>query len=103
MRVGKAGIVLASALALSVPAGIEIAAPAQAASCGTLQAPGFHAFSTKTTRYSCARAKKTIVPWFKNNARPKSGPRGWRCTKKSSGRWRCTKRRAVITFIYHKY
>jgi hypothetical protein len=103
MRVRRVGIVLASALALSVPAGIQIAAPAQAASCGTLQAPGFHAFSTRTTNYSCRRAKRTVVAWFKNNARPSSGPRGWRCRKKPSGRWRCTRRSAVITFIFHKY
>jgi hypothetical protein len=103
MRRGR-GAVLLTALALAVPlAGIELAPPALAANCGTFAAPGFHAFSTKTRHYSCRRARKTIVSWLKNDARPRSGPRGWHCKKSYTGRMRCTRRRAVITFIFHAY
>jgi hypothetical protein len=103
MRVRR-GAVLLTALALSIPlAGIELAPPALAANCGTFAAPGFHAFSTKTRHYSCRRARKTVVSWLKNNARPRSGPRGWRCHKSYTGKMRCTRRTATITFIFHAY
>ena len=84
-------------------AGIELATPALGSNCGTLAAPGFHAFSTKTRHYTCRRARKTIVSWLKKNAQPRSGPSGWHCTKSYTGRMRCTRRSAVITFIFHSY
>ena len=89
------------AAALLVSGVVVSSAPAR--SCGTVAAPGFHAFYVTTKRISCRSARHTLQVWLNRHATPAAGPKGWRCKSSYTGRRRCTHRRSIITFVFHQY
>jgi hypothetical protein len=101
--VRKASVIAVAILAFAVSSSLLSASSASARSCGTVAAPGFHAFETHTKRISCRSARRILKSWFANGAKPSSGPRGWHCRSSFARPWRCTRRDAVITFIFHSY
>jgi hypothetical protein len=72
-------------------------------SCGTVGAPGFHAFEVEAKGVSCRTARRLLKSWLEKGAKPSGGPQGWRCRRSFSRPWRCKRRTAVISFIYHSY
>lgn len=72
-------------------------------SCGTVAAPGFHAFEVETRGVTCKKARRLLKSWLEGGAKPSGGPRGWRCRRSFARPWRCKRQEAVITFIYHAY
>jgi hypothetical protein len=100
----KKGFAFGLVVAALAFGGLLLSPAAMGRSCGTVGAPGFHAFSTQATGISCARARKALQTWLNNKAKPSSGPRGWHCrTKYARQLWRCTRRHAVVRFTFHSY
>ena len=94
-----------AALALLIALTIAVALPAEARtrSCGTVSAPGYHAFSTKARGLRCATARRIVKKWLEADAQPSTGPRGWRCRRSFTEPWSCKRDRQRITFIFHSY
>jgi hypothetical protein len=98
VRGGLLFVAVVAALCLS---GVVVSS-APARSCGTVAAPGFHAFYVTTKRISCRSARHVLQVWL-NRGGHGAGPKGWRCKSSYTGRRRCTHRRSVITFVFHQY
>ena len=92
-------------LALMVVAMLTVGLPAQAKtrSCGTVAAPGYHAFNTKTRGLRCTTARKIVKKWLEADAKPSTGPKGWRCRRSFTEPWSCKRDRERLTFIFHSY
>jgi hypothetical protein len=95
-------IVAVTSLIAVTAAGIGLPS-ASARSCGTVAAPGYHAFEVTTRGITCRAARRLLKSWLEDDAKPSGGPRGWRCKKSFARPWRCTRRGDVITFIFHSY
>jgi hypothetical protein len=92
-------------IALLVAATLAITLPAQARtrSCGTVAAPGYHAFNTKARGLRCTTARRIVKRWLEADAKPSTGPQGWRCRRSFTEPWSCKRERQRITFIFHSY
>jgi hypothetical protein len=82
---------------------VGMPAQAKTRSCGTVSAPGYHAFTTKASGLRCSRARKIVKDWLVKDAKPSTGPPGWRCRRSTVEPWRCKRDRKRITFIFHSY
>jgi hypothetical protein len=91
---------IAVAAALCVSGVVASSAPAR--SCGTVAAPGFHAFYVTTKHISCTKARHALKVWLLRGGHG-AGPKGWHCKSSYTGRRKCTRRTAVITFVFHSY
>jgi hypothetical protein len=80
-----------------------LTADARTRSCGTVSAPGYHAFNTKARGLRCTSARKIVKRWLDADAKPSSGPRGWRCRRSLTEPWSCRRDRERISFIFHSY
>jgi hypothetical protein len=76
---------------------------AKTRSCGTVAAPGYHAFNTKTRGLRCTTARRIVKKWLEADAQPSTGPRGWRCRRSFVEPWSCRRERERISFIFHSY
>jgi hypothetical protein len=81
----------------------EVAAEARTRSCGTVSAPGYHAFQTKARGLRCTTARRIVKKWLNADAQPSTGPRGWRCRRSIVEPWSCKRDRERISFIFHSY
>jgi hypothetical protein len=92
-------------IAVLVAATLAIALPAQAKtrSCGTVAAPGYHAFNTKARGLRCTSARRIVKKWLEADAQPSTGPKGWRCRRSFVEPWSCKHDRQRISFIFHSY
>jgi hypothetical protein len=72
-------------------------------SCGTVAAPGYHAFNTKARGLRCTTARRIVKRWLEADAQPSTGPRGWRCRRSVVEPWSCRRDRERISFIFHSY
>jgi hypothetical protein len=97
----KRGVVVV-ALVAAFLAGGE-ATQAKTRSCGTVSAPGYHAFQTKTRGLRCTTARRIVKKWLDADAKPSTGPRGWRCRRSVVDPWSCRRDRERISFIFHSY
>jgi hypothetical protein len=91
-------VALVTALLSSGPA-----AQAKTRSCGTVAAPGYHAFNTKARGLRCTTARRIVKKWLEADAQPSTGPRGWRCRRSFVEPWSCKRERERISFIFHSY
>jgi hypothetical protein len=98
--VRRIAIIVVSASLLAVSASQEGVAAATR-SCGTVAAPGYHAFSVKARGITCKTARRILKRWLDAGAIPAGGPRGWHCRRSFVSPWRCKRRDAVITFVFH--
>jgi hypothetical protein len=91
--------------ALTAVAFFSFALPGEARTraCGTVAAPGYHAFNTKAKGLRCSSARRIVKHWLEADATPKSGPKGWKCHKSLVEPWSCRRDRARISFIFHSY
>jgi hypothetical protein len=80
-----------------------LAAEAKTRSCGTVAAPGYHAFNTQARGLRCTTARRIVKKWLDADAQPASGPRGWHCRRSYVEPWSCKRDRARISFIFHSY
>jgi hypothetical protein len=94
--------VLALGLAL-LSLGIAGEANARTRSCGTVAAPGYHAFNTKARGLRCSSARRILKKWLEADAKPATGPAGWRCRRSYVEPWSCRRDRARMSFIFHSY
>jgi hypothetical protein len=83
--------------------GSGLAAEARTRSCGTVAAPGYHAFNTKARGLRCTTARKIVKRWLEADAQPATGPPGWRCRRSFVEPWSCKRERERISFIFHSY
>jgi hypothetical protein len=79
------------------------AAEAKTRSCGTVAAPGYHAFNTKARGLKCTTARRIVKNWLDADAKPSTGPRGWHCRRSVVEPWSCKRDRQRIGFIFHSY
>jgi hypothetical protein len=94
-------------LVLTILAVVALAfgAPAQGKtrSCGTVAAPGYHAFNTKARGLRCSKARSIVKKWLDAKAQPSTGPHGWKCHRSVVEPWSCKRDRQRIYFIFHSY
>jgi hypothetical protein len=83
--------------------GIVGQAGARTRACGTVAAPHYHAFNTKASGLRCSSARRILKRWFEADAKPSTGPSGWRCRRSYVEPWSCRRERARISFIFHSY
>ena len=95
--------IVVSLAVLLMLVGLAGAPSAATRSCGTVAAPGFHAFYVETRGVTCRKARRILKRWLVNGAKPSGGPSGWRCRKSTVQPWRCRRDGAVMTFIFHSY
>jgi hypothetical protein len=102
MTIGLAVLALGAVFAWSGPAG-QALARSHTRSCGTVAAPGYHAFNTKARGLRCTAARRIVQRWLDADAQPSTGPIGWRCRRSVVEPWSCRRDRARISFIFHSY
>jgi hypothetical protein len=94
-------LVLMVAVAVALASGVP--AQAKTRSCGTVAAPGYHAFNTKARGLRCTKARSIVKKWLNADAQPSTGPRGWTCHRSIVEPWSCKRERQRISFIFHSY
>jgi hypothetical protein len=95
------GLAVLTLLAATLAIGLPVQAKTR--SCGTVAAPGYHAFNTKARGLRCTSARRILKKWLEADAQPSTGPRGWRCRRSFTEPWSCKRDRERLTFIFHSY
>lgn len=90
-------------VALVAPLSAGGVAEAKTRACGTVAAPGYHAFNTKARGLRCSTARRIVKNWLDADAKPSTGPRGWHCRRSVVEPWSCKRERQRISFIFHSY
>lgn len=90
-------------VALVAPLSAGGVAEGKTRACGTVAAPGYHAFNTKARGLRCSTARRIVKNWLDADATPSTGPRGWHCRRSVVEPWSCKRERQRISFIFHSY